>query len=65
MSGFYEADKWYQVKGEDLVLIRYGLYSLMRDVREDHLSADSLVARLKLLKDMLPENPPVINEPPI
>ena len=61
----YQADVWYKVKGETLVMIRYGLYSLERDMREDHMSTADLLQRLRTIREMLPDNPPVMYDPPI
>jgi hypothetical protein len=61
----FRTDAWYKVSGEDLVMIRYGLYSLERDVKANHLTTEAVAERLAVIREMLPDDPPVINDPPV
>jgi hypothetical protein len=60
----YRPDAWYLVKGEELIMLRYAIFSLQRDLREDTLKPGTLPERLRTIRDMLPEDPKEAPAPP-
>lgn len=51
-------EQWYLIKGETLIVVRYALFNLEEDVRQNDMSAAEIAARLAHARDLLPKTPP-------